>query len=144
MSKFRFAALAVAMTMPLWCGGHETALQGDWCTGEGQQLQWVSSHTLDADEITAIVEAEFEQTCGGEQDRSCGQLDHDDYSFSRVAANSLCGGIAQPVFFGPASFLADDEIPELGIAEHHVLYDLDQGIEFACYICLSSPVRLPR
>ena len=144
MNLRRFTAMAVAMTIPLWCGGHETDLQGEWCTGEGERLQWVSSHTLNADEIGEVAAGEIDQTCGPIQDRSCGQLDHDDYGLSRLAAKSMCGALARPVFFGPESFLQDDVVPELGIGKHHLLYSLDQGIEFACYICVASPVREPR
>ncbi len=137
--------VVLVMTAASWA--HDTELQLDWCSAAGDQLVSVGQYQLSEQDISGTLStARTNGPCIIDGiDRSCGQLDHDDYAMARSAAYFQCyaaNPLARPVFFGPEEFLNDQPMVGSGTALHHTLYTLDLGVEFGCYICLSSPPRL--
>ncbi len=125
--------LAGAALLSSAAGAHETTLDSEWCSGRGEQLVLLQHQNWSEADIIAATPVGCDAMT-----KSCGQLDHDDYSFTRSAAGAHCeslSGAAKAIFFGPDTFLNDEPIAGMKVAKHHVLYSVDQGIEFGCYVC---------
>lgn len=140
VNKFGLAlsSLATALMLSFGVIAHEEPMESDWCSG-GQIA--VLGHFSLNHKLLAKFKGETNAVCS--QFKSCGQFDDDDYNVSWRTAHSFCAafseaeinrsavdddGTVRPIFYLPLSFKNSE-------VNHHLLYSIDQGIEFSCAAC---------
>lgn len=121
---------------------HEEPLETGWC--QGGSITILATMKLYHKPLTYFKSES--QVCSDL--KSCGQFDDDDFKTARTAADGLCSTLAEaektlqqlgddgtvrPIFISPNSIKDSD-------VNHHLLYSIDQGVEFSCGLC-SMPAQ---
>ncbi|WP_394393230.1 hypothetical protein [Shewanella woodyi] len=153
MKKSVMALLvATNMMLPVAALAHEEPIESQWCqNGNVVILGEFKLTPLHLARFGRFAENECPDFGGGVGTKSCGQFD-DEYGLTRAATGHLCnsiayelrdvsregdGGTVRPIFYGPESLKNSDK-------NHHEVYSIVQGVQFACGLCDMETERRER
>ncbi|MBV7317287.1 hypothetical protein [Shewanella sp. NIFS-20-20] len=144
--------VSLAVCFSVTAFAHEEPIEGRWCSGG--QIKVLGEFSIMPLHLSRFARNE-EPTCepvnGDINTRSCGQFD-DEYGVARMAAAQLChtlaysdartsidadDGSVKPIFYGPESLRNTQE-------NHHEVYTIQQGVNFACGLCEMEVSRRQR